>query len=86
MPARLARISWSLINATGSVPSLMRTRLECICASRWAKRDGALFHYQCSFKGDRDDVRRQAVKECLKLLLSISGESEDVFLVQRAQS
>ncbi len=36
-----------------------------------ANRDGAIFHYKCMFKGDRDDVRMQAVGEALKLLMSI---------------
>jgi nicotinamide-nucleotide amidase len=35
-----------------------------------ATRDAALFHYSCHFKGDRDDIRLQAVREALKLLLS----------------
>jgi len=39
-----------------------------------ATRDGAVFHYKCLFKGDRDDVRMQAVREALKLMGSIIGE------------
>ena len=39
-----------------------------------ATREGAVFHYKCQFKGDRDDVRLQAVREALKLLLSSLGE------------
>jgi nicotinamide-nucleotide amidase len=36
-----------------------------------ATRTGALFHFQCQFKGDRDDIRAQSVREALKLLLSV---------------
>ncbi len=39
-----------------------------------ANRRGAVFHYKSLFKGDRDDVRLQAVEEALKLLISFSGE------------
>ncbi len=35
-----------------------------------ATRAGAVFHYKCLFKGDRDDVRLQAVREALKLMLA----------------
>ena len=35
-----------------------------------ATREGAVFHYQCNFKGDRSDIRMQAVLESLKLLLT----------------
>lgn len=35
-----------------------------------ANREGTAFHYKCLFKGDRDDVRLQAVKEALNLLMS----------------
>ncbi|MFY9288847.1 MAG: CinA family protein [Alphaproteobacteria bacterium] len=37
-----------------------------------AKRSGALFHLACNFKGDRDDIRMQAVREALKMLLSMA--------------
>lgn len=33
-----------------------------------ATRGGIIFHVQCQFKGDRSDVRMQAVREALKLL------------------
>jgi len=36
-----------------------------------ATREGATFHYKCQFKGDRDDVRTQAVREALGLMLSL---------------
>jgi nicotinamide-nucleotide amidase len=36
-----------------------------------ATRAGAAFHYKCLFKGDRDDVRMQAVREALKLIISL---------------
>jgi len=36
-----------------------------------AKRGGLVFHYKCMFKGDRDNVRAQAVEEALKLLLTL---------------
>jgi nicotinamide-nucleotide amidase len=39
-----------------------------------ASRAGATFHYQCQFKGERDDIRHDAVREALKLLLSSAGE------------
>jgi len=39
-----------------------------------ATRGGALFHYKCNFGGDRDDVRMQAVREALKLLLSVTTD------------
>jgi nicotinamide-nucleotide amidase len=39
-----------------------------------ANRSGLAFHYKCLFKGDRDDVRLQAVREALKLLISFAGE------------
>jgi nicotinamide-nucleotide amidase len=29
---------------------------------------GSVFHYRCHFKGERDDIRMQAVKEALRLL------------------
>jgi len=41
-----------------------------------ANRDGASFHYKCTFKGDRDDVRMQAVREALKLLMSVAGKGD----------
>ena len=37
-----------------------------------ANRDGTLFNYECRFTGDRGDVRRQAVHEGLRLLLSLT--------------
>jgi nicotinamide-nucleotide amidase len=39
-----------------------------------ANRAGALFHYTCNFKGDRDDIRMQGVHEALKLLMSMADE------------
>ena len=39
-----------------------------------ATRAGAVFHYKCLFGGDREDVRLQAVKEALKLMLSLLDE------------
>lgn len=43
-----------------------------------ATRSGAVFHYKCNFKGDRSDVRMQAVKEALKLLMSATeSRAED---------
>ena|ERR1700722_3212688 len=39
-----------------------------------ANRMGAAFHYQCNFKGDRDDVRAQAVREALKLLMPMGED------------
>jgi nicotinamide-nucleotide amidase len=36
-----------------------------------ATRTGALFHLQCQFKGDRDDIRTESVRAALKLLLSV---------------
>jgi nicotinamide-nucleotide amidase len=39
-----------------------------------ATRAGAIFHYKCFFKGDREDVRLQAVQEALKLMLTLGGE------------
>jgi nicotinamide-nucleotide amidase len=36
-----------------------------------ATRAGIMFHYTSQFNGDRDDIRQQAVKEALKLLLSV---------------
>lgn len=39
-----------------------------------ASRAGMAFHYKCQFKGDRADVRMQAVKEALKLLMSAAEE------------
>lgn len=36
-----------------------------------ATREGALFHSQSTFNGDRTNVRHEAVKEALSLLLSI---------------
>lgn len=41
-----------------------------------ASRKGALMHYQCRFFGSRDEVRRQAVEEGLKLVLSMGDETE----------
>ena len=37
-----------------------------------ANRSGTAFHYKCLFRGDRDDVRLQAVKEALRLLMSFA--------------
>jgi nicotinamide-nucleotide amidase len=37
-----------------------------------ADRGGAVFHYKCLFKGDRDDIRLQSVKEALTMLLSFA--------------
>lgn len=39
-----------------------------------ATRAGTLFHYTSQFNGDRDDIRQQAVREALKLLLSLVGD------------
>jgi nicotinamide-nucleotide amidase len=36
-----------------------------------ATRAGTVFHYKNHFKGDRDDIRMQAVREALKLLSSL---------------
>ena len=38
-----------------------------------ANRDGIVFHSRSEFKGDRDDIRRQAVHEALVLLLSLNS-------------
>jgi nicotinamide-nucleotide amidase len=40
-----------------------------------ATREGALFHYQCRFFGDRDDIRMQAVAEGLKLILTVGDKT-----------
>jgi nicotinamide-nucleotide amidase len=40
-----------------------------------ASRAGAVFHYKCLFKGDRGDVRLQAVKEALTLLMTFADNS-----------
>ena len=37
-----------------------------------ADRAGTAFHYKCLFKGDRDDVRLQAVKEALTMLMTFA--------------
>lgn len=37
-----------------------------------AIRSGTLFHYQCLFKGDRNDVRSAAIYEALRLLYSVN--------------
>ncbi|HUY67986.1 MAG TPA: CinA family protein [Alphaproteobacteria bacterium] len=39
-----------------------------------ADRKGAVFHYKCQFKGERDEVRMAAVREALKLLLSATTD------------
>jgi nicotinamide-nucleotide amidase len=39
-----------------------------------ATKDGARFHYQNIFKGDRDDIRHQATAEALRLLLVLNRE------------
>jgi nicotinamide-nucleotide amidase len=39
-----------------------------------ATRAGVMFHYKSQFNGDRDDIRQQAVKEALRLLLSLVGD------------
>jgi nicotinamide-nucleotide amidase len=39
-----------------------------------ANRMGAVFHYQAQYKGDRDDIRIQAVGEALRLFMSIAAE------------
>ncbi len=39
-----------------------------------ATRTGTLFHYKSQFNGDRDDIRQQAVREALRLLLSVVGD------------
>lgn len=39
-----------------------------------ARRAGTVFHVKCQFKGDRDDIRMQAVREALKLLFSAAGD------------
>lgn len=40
-----------------------------------ATRGGAVFHYQCNFRGSRDEVRIQTVREALRLLLSIADDA-----------
>jgi nicotinamide-nucleotide amidase len=42
-----------------------------------ATREGAIFHYNSQFKGDRDDIRMQATYEALKLLLSVKTPVPD---------
>ena len=37
-----------------------------------ADRSGTFFHTRNEFKGDRDDIRRQAVREALTLLMSVA--------------
>lgn len=37
-----------------------------------ARRDSGTFHLQCQFKGNRDQIRFEAVLEGLKLLLSVT--------------
>lgn len=39
-----------------------------------ATRAGAIFHVKCQFKGDRDAVRMQAVREALTLLEAQTGD------------
>jgi nicotinamide-nucleotide amidase len=43
-----------------------------------ANRRGAIFHYTCHFKGDREDIRMQAVREALKLLMSAVATPDTV--------
>lgn len=39
-----------------------------------ASRSGTVFHYKGQYNGDRDDIRMQAVREALKLLMSIATD------------
>jgi len=39
-----------------------------------ASRTGAVFHERMQFRGERDDIRLQSVKEALRLLLAASDE------------
>lgn len=41
-----------------------------------ATRSGALFHFKNQYKGDRGDVRLQAVQEALSLLMSIVKDNK----------
>lgn len=43
-----------------------------------ATRSGILFHYKSQFNGDRDTIRMQAVREALKLLLSLTGNDSEI--------
>lgn len=36
-----------------------------------ATRDGMVFHYKCGFKGDREEIRLQSVKEAFQLVISL---------------
>ncbi len=38
-----------------------------------ATREGSLLHYKCQFSGDREQIRMQAVREGLNLLLSLAS-------------
>jgi nicotinamide-nucleotide amidase len=39
-----------------------------------ARKNGARFHYQNHFEGDRDDIRRQTVAEALRLAMLVIEE------------
>jgi nicotinamide-nucleotide amidase len=41
-----------------------------------ARKEGARFHYQCAFDGDRDDIRRQAAAEALRLAILLAEGEE----------
>jgi nicotinamide-nucleotide amidase len=43
-----------------------------------ATRSGVLFHLKCQFKGDRSDIREQAVAEALRIVSSQASDSTDV--------
>lgn len=41
-----------------------------------ATRDGALFHYKCQYGGNRQQIRKEAVREALRLLSTFFDETE----------
>ena len=43
-----------------------------------ATREGALMHYKCTFSGDREEVRMQAVAEALKLIVTVGNANDTV--------
>lgn len=69
----LADVALSVTGIAGPLGGTATKPVGLVCFGL-ATRGGVQFHYRSQFNGDRDDIRRQAVHEALKLLLSMVGD------------
>lgn len=71
-----ANVAVSVTGIAGPEGGSLNKPVGLVCFGL-ATREGLRFHYRCTFDGDREDVRLQAVQQALKLLLSAVEKDKD---------